>query len=123
VSFVVNGLIKGEIEKQVSVPWFDCDESLTWRGLNSNLGYFIVLPLSLFHLENHVCLSRGVQVAGVVWRATTRIMAGVGDLMQRTDDGHTNRLLGVRSAPCTSRRGAQVSWLSLKIKVDGLSVV
>jgi hypothetical protein len=19
-----------------SVPWFDCDESLTWRGLNSN---------------------------------------------------------------------------------------
>jgi hypothetical protein len=20
------------------VPWFDCDESLTWRGLNSNLG-------------------------------------------------------------------------------------
>jgi hypothetical protein len=59
----------------------------------------------------------------VVWRATTRIMAGVGDLMQRTDDGHTNRLLGVRSAPCTSRRGARVSWLSLKIKVDGLSVV
>jgi hypothetical protein len=23
-----------------SVPWFDCDESLTYRGLNSNLGYF-----------------------------------------------------------------------------------
>jgi hypothetical protein len=60
VSFVVNGLIKGEIEKQVSVSWFDCNESLTWRGLNSNLGYFIVLPLSLFHLENHICFSRGV---------------------------------------------------------------
>jgi hypothetical protein len=29
----------------------------------------------------------------------------------------------VRSAPCTWRRGARVSWLSLKIKVDGLSVV
>jgi hypothetical protein len=29
----------------------------------------------------------------------------------------------VRSAPCTWRRGAWVSWLSLKIKVDGLSVV
>jgi hypothetical protein len=26
----------------------------------------------------------------------------------------------VRSAPCTGRRGAHVSWLSLKTKVDGL---
>jgi hypothetical protein len=26
----------------------------------------------------------------------------------------------VRSAPCTWRRGSRVSWLSLKIKVDGL---
>jgi hypothetical protein len=26
----------------------------------------------------------------------------------------------VRSAPCTWRQGAQVSWLSLKTKVDGL---
>jgi hypothetical protein len=22
------------------VPWFDCDESLTWQGLNSNSGWF-----------------------------------------------------------------------------------
>jgi hypothetical protein len=29
----------------------------------------------------------------------------------------------VRSAPCTWRREARVSWLSLKTKVDGLSVV
>jgi hypothetical protein len=29
----------------------------------------------------------------------------------------------VRSAPCTWRREAHVSWLSLKTKVDGLSVV
>jgi hypothetical protein len=29
----------------------------------------------------------------------------------------------VRSTPCTWRRGAQVSWLSLKTKVDGLSVI
>jgi hypothetical protein len=29
----------------------------------------------------------------------------------------------VRSAPCTWRCGAQVSWLSLKAKVNGLSVV
>jgi hypothetical protein len=29
----------------------------------------------------------------------------------------------VRSAPCTWRRGAHVSWLSLKTKVNGLSVI
>jgi hypothetical protein len=40
-------------------------------------------------------LSRGVQVAGVAWRATTRIMAGVGDLVQRTVGGPTGRVLGV----------------------------
>jgi hypothetical protein len=45
-------------------------------------------------LENRVCLSRGVQVAGATWRAVTRIVAGVGDLVQRTEDGHTSRVLG-----------------------------
>jgi hypothetical protein len=53
-----------------------------------------VLLLSLFHLENHVCLSHGVQVAGVAWRAAMRIMAGVEDLVQRTGDGCTGRILG-----------------------------
>jgi hypothetical protein len=37
--------------------------------------------LSLFRSENHVCLSHGVQVAGAAWRATTRIVVGVGDLV------------------------------------------
>jgi hypothetical protein len=32
-------------------------------------------------LENHVYLSRGVQVVGAAWRAVTRIVAGVGDLV------------------------------------------
>jgi hypothetical protein len=54
----------------------------------------VVSPLSLFRLENHVCLSRGVQVAGAVWRAATRIVIGVEDLMQRTEDGRTGRVLG-----------------------------
>jgi hypothetical protein len=53
--------------------------------------------LSLFHLENRVCLSRGVQVAGAAWCAATRIMAGVGDLMQRTGDGCTGQVLGGRA--------------------------
>jgi hypothetical protein len=50
--------------------------------------------LYLFHLENRVCLSRGVQVAGAVWRAAMRIVVGVGDLVQRSGDGHTGWVLG-----------------------------
>jgi hypothetical protein len=47
----------------------------------------MVLPLSLFHLENRVCFSCGVQVTGVAWRAAMRIMVGVGDLVWRIGDG------------------------------------
>jgi hypothetical protein len=42
-------------------------------------------------------LSRGVQVAGATWRAATRIVAGVGDLVQRTGDCRTGRILGGRA--------------------------
>jgi hypothetical protein len=38
-------------------------------------------------VENRVCLSRGVQMTGAAWPATMRIMAGVGDLVQRIGDG------------------------------------
>jgi hypothetical protein len=48
-------------------------------------------------LENRVCLSHGVQVAGAAWRAAMRIVAGVGDLVQRTKDGHIGRVLGGRA--------------------------
>jgi hypothetical protein len=57
----------------------------------------IVLSLFLVSLGNHVCLSHGVQVIGAAWRAATRIMTGVGDLMQSTRDGHTGRVLGGRA--------------------------
>jgi hypothetical protein len=57
----------------------------------------MVLPLSLSHLENHVCLSRGVQVAGVTWWAVMRIMAEVADLVQRIRDGRTGQVLGGRT--------------------------
>jgi hypothetical protein len=33
----------------------------------------------------------------VAWRAAMRIVAGVGDLVQRTRDGHTGRVLGGRA--------------------------
>jgi hypothetical protein len=56
-----------------------------------------VLPLSLFRLENRVCLSHGVQLVGAAWRAAMSIVAGVGDLVQRTRDGRTGRVLGGRT--------------------------
>jgi hypothetical protein len=56
----------------------------------------VLLPLSLYSVENCVCLSHGVQVIGVAWRAATRIVAGVGDLVQRIEDGRTGRVLGGR---------------------------
>jgi hypothetical protein len=60
--------------------------------------------------ENRVCLSHGVQVARVVWRASTRTMVGVGDLMQRTEDGRTGRVLGARAV---ERLGGTVCGLHL----------
>jgi hypothetical protein len=53
--------------------------------------------LSLFGLENRVYLSRGVQVEGAAWRAATRTVVGVGDLVWRTGDGRTGRVLGGRA--------------------------
>jgi hypothetical protein len=46
----------------------------------------VVLPLSLFHLENRVSSSRGVKVAGAAWWVAMSIMAGVGDLVWRIGD-------------------------------------
>jgi hypothetical protein len=84
---------------------------LTWRGLNSNPGRFhFVSLLSLFRLENHVRLSRGVQVAGAAWHAATRTVAGVEDLVQRTGDGRTGRVLSGRAV---ERSGGTVCGLHL----------
>jgi hypothetical protein len=44
--------------------------------------------------ENRVCLSHGVQVTGAARWVAMRIMAGVGDLVQRTGDGRTGQVLG-----------------------------
>jgi hypothetical protein len=84
---------------------------LTWRGLNTNPGWFrFVFPLSLFRLKNRVYLSHGVQMAGAAWRAAMRTVAGVGDLVQRTEDGHTGRILGGRAV---ERSGGAVCGLHL----------
>jgi hypothetical protein len=41
-------------------------------------------------------LSRSVQVAAAAWHAATRIVVGVGDLVQRTGDGRTGQVLSGR---------------------------
>jgi hypothetical protein len=78
--------------------------------------FCFVFLLSLFRLENRVYLSHGVQVVGAVWRVAMRIMAGVGDLVQRTDDGHICQVLG---SPAIERLGGVVcglhrEWFDLK---------
>jgi hypothetical protein len=70
--------------------------------------FCFVFLLPLFRSENRVCLSRGVQVVGVAWRAATRTVVGVGDLVQRTEDGHTGRVLGGRAV---ERSGGAVCGL------------
>jgi hypothetical protein len=56
-----------------------------------------------FH--HYLCV---VQVAGAAWWAAMRIVAGVRDLVQRTRDGHTGRVLGGRMI---GRSGDAVSGL------------
>jgi hypothetical protein len=46
--------------------------------------------------------------AGAAWRAVMRIMARVGDLVQRTGDGRTGRVLGGQA---TERSGGAVCGL------------
>jgi hypothetical protein len=73
------------------------------------LFYFVFL-LSLFRSKNRVCLSRGVQVAGAAWRAATRTVTGVEDLVQRIGDGRTGWVLGGRAV---KRSGGAVCGLHL----------
>jgi hypothetical protein len=56
--------------------------------------FILFFFLSLFRLKNRVCLSRGVQVAGAAWCVATMIVAGVGDLVQRTGNDHIGWILG-----------------------------
>jgi hypothetical protein len=94
----------------------------------------VVLPLSLFHLENHVCSYRGVHVTGAGMACVDEDRGGsrrpgVEDRGWSHRSGTRwpgDREVGwrcVRYAPCTWRRETWVSWLSLKTKIDSLSVV
>jgi hypothetical protein len=63
-----------------------------------------------------------VHVAGAVWRVATRILVGVGDLVQRIRDRHTGRVLGGRAI---ERSGDAVCGLhrTRGDEEDGLSLV
>jgi hypothetical protein len=52
-------------------------------------------------------------VAGAIWRAATNTVAGVGDLVQRTEDDRTSRVLGGRSV---ERSGDAVCGLTWHVK-------
>jgi hypothetical protein len=65
--------------------------------LNSNLKYFDSFTFILISCGESRCLSRGVQVTGVAWRAAMRIVAGVGDLVQRVGDSRTSQILSGRA--------------------------
>jgi hypothetical protein len=83
---------------------------LTRFEFESGIVLFCFFLLSLFRSENRVCLSRDVQVTGAAWRATTRTVAGVGDLVQMTVDGRTGWVLGGRTV---ERSGDAVCGLHL----------
>jgi hypothetical protein len=67
-------------------------------------------PFILFRLENHVCFTHGVQVPGATWRAATMTVLLIGDLVQRTGDGHTGWVL---SGWAIERSGGAVCGLHL----------
>jgi hypothetical protein len=132
----------GDWETKWPVPWFYMWWIIDTSRFEFESGTFLwFCYITFVRMENRVCLSRGVQVVGATWRAASRIMTRVEDLVQRTEDGqaHVGYLMARRSrgrvmqcGVCTTHvetRSAgflvepqnqdQVSWLSLKIKVDG----
>jgi hypothetical protein len=116
------------------VPWFDCDESLTCRGLNPNRGHFGCFTF-IFILFGESCWliswcagnMCSVMGSNEDCGRSTRPGAEDREWSHRSDTWWPhNQEVGwswVRSTPCTRRWGAWVCWLSLKTKVYGLSVV
>jgi hypothetical protein len=101
---VVSSLVLCEMSHWCAMVWIRIHEVL------------VVLPLSLFRVEHHVCLFQGVCRG---WRPGM-IKHRSGTLL--LDDREVGWWC-VRSVPHTRRWGARVSWFGLKTKVDGLSVV
>jgi hypothetical protein len=62
----------------------------------SGIGLFYFSFIFVLFGESHLLVS-WCAVAGAAWRVATKIVAGVGDLVQRTEDGRTGRVLGGRA--------------------------
>jgi hypothetical protein len=58
-----------------------------------------------------------VQVVDAAWHVVARIMAGVGDLMQRIEDGRTGRVLGGRAI---ERSGSAVCGLHRALEIRSM---
>jgi hypothetical protein len=120
-------------ETKWPVPWFDCDESLTWRGLNSNPGQFCFS--FTFVLCGESCLLVSWCAGGRCGMACSDEDCGSSRRSSAEGRGRSHRSgtrwpggrevrwRRIRSTPGTWRLGARVSWFSLKTKVDGLWVV
>jgi hypothetical protein len=115
------------------IPWFDCDESLTWRGLNSNPGCFVCFTFTFVSFEESCLLvlwcaagSCGMTDSDEDHGRSRRPDAEYWGWSHRSGswwpDDREVRWRCVRSAPYTWRQGARVCWLSLKTNVDGLLV-
>jgi hypothetical protein len=124
----------GDWETKWSVSWFDCDESLTWQGLDSNSGHFgsfnfIFVSCGESRLLVSCCAGGRCSMAcsdedrGRSRRPDTKYRGRSHRSGTRWPHDREVGWRRVWSTPCTWRRGARVSWLSLKTKVDGFSVV
>jgi hypothetical protein len=119
------------LRNQVSVPWFDCDESFTWVRFEFESGIVLFCFSFIFVSFGESCLL-------VSWCVGDRCGMACSDedhgRSRRPGAEHQGwshrsgtrwrgdrevRWRRVRSAPYTWRRGARVSWLSLKTKVGG----
>jgi hypothetical protein len=58
-------------------------------------------------------------MADVAWHAATRIMEGIGDLVQRIRDGRTGRVLGGRAI---ERTGGAVCSMHVEMRSTGFLV-
>jgi hypothetical protein len=120
-------------ETKWSVPWFDCDESLTWEGLNLNPAYFDYCFNFILCFVGELCLLVSRCAGGRCDMACSDEDRGRSRRPGAEDQGWSHRLgtrwpgdrdvrwHRVRSAPWKWRREARVSWLSLKTKVVGLA--
>jgi hypothetical protein len=78
----------------LSVPWFDCDESLTRRGLNLNPGRFICFTL--------IFVSFGEPCLLVLWCAGGRCVMACSD-----EDRGKSRRPGVEDRRWSHRSGTR----------------